>query len=487
MSYEPVFIQKLRQLFTLPTQGLGKWGRFLTLQVRIWFHCFRLLGVNHCLTQAAALAYHSIFGLVPLAIVILMIFQMFPANREAGERVKKLLYESLNLTNIEYPVEETELPPAVSDPAAPAAGTGSLLPAGQGNKITVAAKLDELIDRYMSKLNTGAITGVGLVLVIWAAVGLLTTIERTFNTIYHVPTGRSFLHRLFNYWALLTLGPLLIGAGLYVSARYLLVHEFSQGIFAFLGPTIPFLISIVGFFFLYYFLPNTRISPGAALWGALVATILWTAAKYGLRVYMSKVVLYQAIYGILGIIPLTVFWIFLSWLIVLFGLQLTYAAQNIKHLDAAEFQKARRRQQYFLANDQTIIRLMQYVLNAFERKDQKPVSVEAVAWRFGMPVDFAEKILDHLVHSGLLCRTIDPSVGYVPSTDGAHITLDEISRAISDVSFAQPGGEETAMRQVFDEMQSHLSRYTLKQVLAKEERFDYRADQQTDTEPNSSD
>ncbi|HOK94705.1 MAG TPA: YhjD/YihY/BrkB family envelope integrity protein [Anaerohalosphaeraceae bacterium] len=484
MSYEPVFIQKLRQLFTLPTQGLGKGSRFLALQVRVWFHCFRLLGVNHCLTQAAALAYHSIFGLVPLAIVILMIFQMFPANREAGERVKKLLYESLNLTHIEYPVEETELPPDGSGPAAAAAG--SPVPAA-GGKITVAAKLDELIERYMSKLNTGAITGVGLVLVIWAAIGLLTTIERTFNTIYHVPTGRSFLHRLFNYWALLTLGPLLIGAGLYVSARYLLVHEFSQGIFAFLGPTIPFAISIVGFFFLYYFLPNTRISPGAALWGAFVATILWTAAKYGLRVYMSKVVLYQAIYGILGIIPLTVFWIFLSWLIVLFGLQLTYAAQNIKHLDAAEFQKTRRRQQYFLANDQTVIRLMQYVLNAFERKDQKPVSVEAVAWRFGMPVDFAGKILDHLVHSGLLCHTIEPSVGYVPSTDGAHIKLDEISRSISEVSFAQPGSEETAMQQVFEEMQSHLSRYTLKQVLAKEERFDYQADKQTDAGSGTSD
>ncbi|MCI0500060.1 MAG: YihY family inner membrane protein [Planctomycetales bacterium] len=485
MSFEPVFIQKIRQLFTLPTQELGKWSRFLVLQIRIWFHCFRLMGVNRCLTQAAALAYHSIFGILPLAIVILMIFQMFPANREAGERVKKLLYDSLNLTNIEYPAEEPADAPSGAKPSA--VGAVPTSPAPAGRKISAAAKLDEMIDRYISKLNTGAITGVGLALVIWAAIGLLTTTERAFNTICHVSVGRSFLHRLFNYWAFLTLGPLLIGAGLYVSAKYLLASELSRGVFSFAAPVVPFFISIVAFFFLYYFLPNTRIRAGAALWGAWVATLLWTAAKYGLRVYMSNVVMYQDIYGMLGIIPLTVFWIYLSWLIVLFGLQLTYAAQNIKRLDAAEFSKARRQERCFLANDQTVIRVMEYVLNAFERKDQKPVSVEAVAWRFGMPTDFAEKVLNRLVQSGLLCHTNEPCMGYVPSTDGGHITLDEISRAIGEVSFAQPGAADTTnLQQVFDGMQKHLSGYTLKQVLGGNERFDFQTEAQesTDVEPS---
>ncbi len=464
-------MQKMKNLLTLPTNELGKWSRFLVLQVRIWFHCFRLLGTNRCLTQSAALAYHSIFGLLPLAIVILMIFQMFPANREAGDRIKTFLYESLNLTHIEYPAEETggtamkKEQPSIG--AAPEKTPASI------KKVSVAGKMDELIERYISKLNTGAITGVGLALVIWAAIGLLTTTERAFNNIYHVGTGRSFLHRLFNYWALLTLGPLLIGAGLYVSTRYLLATEFSQGIFSHLAPVIPFLVSIIAFFFLYYFLPNTRVSSGSALWGAFVATVLWTAAKYGLSIYMSKVVMYQAVYGILGVIPLTVFWIYVSWLIVLFGLQLTYATQNIKRLDAAEFGKARRQEKCFLANDQTVIRVMEYVLNAFERKDQKPVSIETIAYRLGMPTDFTEKILNRMVQCGLLCHTSEPTVGYVPSTDGAHITLDEISLAISEVSFAQPSAADaTNMQAVFDEMNKHLSRYTLRQVLNKDETFD---------------
>ncbi len=487
-------MQKIKRLLTQPTSELGKWTRFLVLQLRIWIHCLRLLKVNRCGTQAAALSYHSIFGLVPLAIVVLMVFQMFPAYRDMGDKVKTFVYDSMNLSSIEYPAEETNGQEGESPEAA------------QPEKVSVSDKLDELTENFISKAHTGAITVVGMGLVIWAAIGLLTTTERAFNNIFHVGTGRGFLHRLFNYWALLTLGPILLGLALYVSTQ-VMKHELAQ---KFLPPVstqlmevpadpnaiaakpvqagrietakmkfasltakiVPFLISIVAFFFLYYFLPNTRVSPGAALWGSFVAAMLWTAAKVGFRYYLSNVPGF-AVYGVLGIIPLTVMWIHLSWLIVLFGLQLTYATQNIKRLDAVEFGKARRQEQCFLANDQTVIRVMEYVLNAFERKEQKPVSVDAIAYRLGMPTDFTEKILNRMVQSGLLCRTTDPTVGYVPSTDGAHITLDEISRAISEVSFAQPSAADaTNMLDIFDELQKHLSRYTLKQVLNKDEDFE---------------
>ncbi len=481
-------VGKLKNLVTAPTGELGKMSRFLVLQLRIWFHFGRLfVGVNRCLTQAAALAYHSIFGLVPLAIVMLMVFQMFPAFQGASEKVKDFAYDYMNLTKIQYPTETDE-------------------------PILVADWLDELTESYVSKAHTGAITVVGLVLVIWAAIALLTTIEKTFNNIYHVSEGRAFLHRLFNYWALLTLGPILLALGIYVSAKVMenkLVRKFvpqSQqqvvtteiaadglvsadpnaavvvpadptqsfakrfGILA--AKTVPFLISLIAFFFLYYFLPNTRVSPGSALWGSFVAALIWMLAKGGFAMYVTKFVPQFAVYGVLGIIPLTVMWIYVSWLIVLFGLQLTYATQHVKRLDAAEFAKMRRQGKCFLANGQTVIRVMEYVLNAFERKDQKPVSVESVAYRLGMPTDFTEKILDRMVESGLLCRTDNPAVGYVPSTDGAHITLDEISMAISEVSFAQVDAKGPAkMREVFAELDKLLSRYTLKEVLNKEEDF----------------
>jgi len=449
-----------------PTQELGKWSRFLALQVRIWWHFGRLFIVrNRCLTQAAALAYHTIFGLVPLAIVSLMVFQMFPAFNDVSDKVKTFAYEQMNLTSIEYPVEAEMDSVEPSDPE------------DQSPHITVAQKLDELSQGFISKAHTGAITVVGLMLVIWAAVALLMTIEKTFNMIFHVGEGRGFLHRLFNYWALLTLGPILVGFAIYVSTQHLLNSGFAQGVAPRFQPVVPFLISILIFFLLYFFLPNTRVSPGAAMWGAFVAAVIWTVAKVGFRMYVTKFVPQFAVYGVLGIIPLTVMWIWVSWVIVLFGLQLTYATQNVKRLDAAEFNKARRQEQCFLANDQTVVRVMEYVLNAFERKDQKPVSIESVAYRLQMPTDFTEKILDRMVQSGLLCHTSEPTVGYVPSTDGAHISLDEISRAISEVSFAQPSAADaTHIQAVFDEVCRQLSQYTLKQVLNKDEDFNLQSE-----------
>ena len=478
-------IQKIRKLFTVPTQELGKWTRFLVFQVRIWFHCLRLLKINKCGTQAAALAYHSVFGLVPLAIVTLMVFQMFPAFQGVSEKVVDFAYDYMNLTKLQYPTDT-------------------------GETVMVSEFLDELADNYVSKAHTGAITVVGLALVIWAAIALLTTIEKTFNHICHVSSGRGFLHRLFNYWALLTLGPILLGLGVYVSTQ-VMKHKLVQKLvpaeqqqiveadlnettqtdpnampsqnaqsgwkqtFAiqFTAKVVPFLISLIAFFFLYFFLPNTRISPGSAMWGAFVGTLIFMLAKWGFGMYVTKFVPQFAVYGVLGIIPITVLWIYISWMIVLFGLQLTYATQNIKRLDAVELSRARRKDKCFLANDQTVIRVMEYVLNVFERKDQRPVSVEAVAHRLSMPLEFSEKILEHMVQSELLCRTTEPSIGYVPSTDGTHIKLDEISTAISEVSFAQ--ADETGparMLEVFEQMRGHLSKFTLKEVLNKAEDFE---------------
>jgi membrane protein len=450
----------LRQWLSQPLEGTKSWTRYLIFQVRIWLHCFRLLGANQCMTQAAALAYHTIFGLVPLTIVTLMVFQMFPASRELGDRLRNYAYEQLNLT-ITYP----EAGPKPSIPAASADEKS------QQAALTAASKVEEITQSFISKASTGAITIVGILLVAWAALALLGTIEKTFNRIYHVGAGRRFLNRLFNYWGLLTLGAIFLTAVLYVHTQSMLASGLYLKVVSIIQPIIPFLTGLLTIFFLYLFLPNTRVSPGAALWGAFVATVSWTAAKILFRWYVMKFMPQFAVYGVLGLIPLTVLWIHISWLIVLFGLQLTYATQNIKRLDAAELARGRHRDVCFLANDQTVIRIMEYILNAFERKDQKPVSVESVAYRLGMPVDFTDKILAHLVKAGLLCRTNEPVAGFVPSTDGSHISLDEISRTISGISFAQPKSAGGRLRQVFDEMEQHLSKYSLKEVLDVHEEF----------------
>jgi YihY family inner membrane protein len=455
-------IQPITRWFTAPTEELGRWTRFLVFQIRIWWHCFRLLGVNRCGTQAAALSYYTIFGIVPAAIVMLMIFQLFPTYREVGTQVRAFVYKQLNLTMIEYPVS-LESPPASQDsePTAPDAG------AEKTAKISIAEKMDELTDHYLGRLNTGAIGIASALLVIYAAIGLLATVEKAFNVIYRIPVGRNFLKRMVNYWSLLTLGPLLLGLGIHMSTRFLMMKGLHQGILPYVQPVFPFLISILFFFFLYYMLPNTTVSPGAALWGACVTAALWAGAKYLFGLYITRFVPFNAVWGFLGIIPLTVFWIYWTWIFVLFGLQLAYATQNLRTLDAAELSRARRSADAcFLANDQTIARLMEFVLRVFEQKDEQPVRVEQAAANLRMPVELTRRLLDQLVKAGLLCHTSQPVSGYVPSTDGVHISLADISRTVEDLSYGRPNSvDNPKMVAVFRQIRQGLAHYTLRDVL----------------------
>lgn len=433
----------LKELLSAPSEELGKWSRFLVFQIKLWPQCIKLLQQNHSGRQAAALAYHTIFGIVPLAIVMLMVFQAFPAYRDVGDRVKSFAYEQVHLSTLEYP----------SDPDKP------------DESIKLTDQIDSLTENFIANLNTGAITAVSAVIVLWAALGLLTTIERAFNGIWHVGHGRNFVQRIINYWAILTLGPLLLGVGFYVSTHYLVASQIQVGVMTYVRPVLPYLISVIGFFFLYFVMPNTKVSAKSALWGAAVAALIWMAAKYGFRIYVTKFVPQKAIYGVLGIIPLSVLWIYITWLIVLFGLQLTFTTQHLKTLDAAEIASMRKSENYFLVTDFTVIRILAFIVKAFDEKEA-PVTAGVICSKLNLPAEFGDKILDHLVKQGLLFRTTEPRTGFVPATDGEKVSLAEICRAVAKADFLQEHQQaETTLKRLIDEHHGKLEGYTLKHVL----------------------
>ena len=93
----------LSKILTAPTHELGRFARFIVFQIRLWPQCVKLLGRNHASRQAAALSYHTIFGLVPLAIVMLLIFQSIHAFDDIGLTIKEFVYEQTNINKLEYP------------------------------------------------------------------------------------------------------------------------------------------------------------------------------------------------------------------------------------------------------------------------------------------------------------------------------------------------------------------------------------------------
>jgi len=302
--------------------------------------------------------------------------------------------------------------------------------------------------------------------VIWAALSLLATIEKSFNNIWHVATGRNFLHRIISYWALLTLGPLLLGTGIYVITRYSKIANIQETVLSYVAPVIlSYFVAAVAFFLLYFVMPNTKVSFRAAIWGAAVAALVWMAAKSIFGYCITELELYRTVYGVMALIPMTVVWIHITWLTVLFGLQLTYTTQHLKSLDAAVIAAAKKTEEHFIANDLTIINIVREIAAAFQ-DNQAPVPSEEICSKLDIPAEFGQKILDHLVNSRLIVRTSDPVTGFLPAKDPANIKLSEIAEAMETAGFAQPASDRwPGMQQIAQSQQSALARYTLKQIL----------------------
>jgi len=435
----------LRTLLSTPTTQLGKAGRFVVFQIKLWSHCARLLKKNRSGQQAAALSYHTLFGMVPLAIVMLLIFQSFPAYSDIGEKIKNFVYNQANFTAFKSPTSDEE---------------------DSEETIALTEHLDALIARFFDETNRGQIGLFSVVIVVWAALALLATIEKSFNNIWHVTRGRNFLQRIISYWALLTLGPLLLGAGIYIVTRHSAIGRLQKTILSNVAPVVlSYLVAVVALFLLYFVLPNTKVKARAAVWGAAVAALVWIAARNVFGLCITELKLYSTVYGVMALIPMTVVWIYITWLTVLFGLQLTFTTQHLKSLDAAEIAAAKKTEEYFIANDLTVINIVREIAAAFEG-NQAPVPLEVICSRLDVPAEFGEKMLDHLVDSGIVLRTSDPTEGFVPARDPANIKLSDIAEAVATASVGESlAGGSDAIQQVAQSQRNNLAQYSLRQML----------------------
>jgi membrane protein len=168
---------------------------------------------------------------------------------------------------------------------------------------------------------------------------------------------------------------------------------------------------------------------------------------------------------VLGLIPLGVFWIFVTWYIVLFGLQLTFTTQHLQSLDADEIVTAKETEEYFIANDLTAINIVREIALAFKKNDG-PAEAEVICSKLNLPAEFGEKILDHLVASGIIMKTSEPKLGFVPAKEPANIKLSDISAAVAKVSLAQSTTEQPdALCQITQTQRSNLAKNTLSEIL----------------------
>ena len=173
--------------------------------------------------------------------------------------------------------------------------------------------------------NASKMTPVGIAVLVVFALLLISSIDHTLNHIWRVRKNRRLVVSFLIYLVVLILGPVLIGISL-ITTSYLLSlsgigENELQSVRKLLLATLPYLASFLSFLLIYLLVPNTRVHFRSALSGALIASILFELSKYAFALYFTHFPVYQAIYGVLAIIPLLFIWVFVSWVVILVGAQ----------------------------------------------------------------------------------------------------------------------------------------------------------------------
>ena len=195
--------------------------------------------------------------------------------------------------------------------------------------------IDEYLNQFAGKAKQLTLTGVLFLLAI--ALMLMATIENAFNRIWKVGEKRRPATRFLIYWLLLTLGPILVGTGIASTSYFLSLPAVDTlgGWFELkkrLLSLAPFLTTSIALTLLYMLVPNCHVPARYAAVGGISAAILFETVKFGFGYYVKTVPTYEAIYGALAVLPIFLIWIYLSWVVVLLGAQLTYSLSTFRSI-----------------------------------------------------------------------------------------------------------------------------------------------------------
>jgi membrane protein len=259
-----------------------------------WIYYFSRFVVNQFLERrglqaASSLAYTTLLSIVPLVGVMFSFFGNLPVFSEVSVILQEFVF-------------------------------GNFVP-----------EFGRTVQQYLISfsLNASQLTTTGIIVLIIIALMMMATIESAMNHIWNVLSRRNTIARFLVYWTILTLGPVLIGIGLYITSYILALPVISSVDSSLMLKTrllalMPFVTTTLAFTFMYILVPNCHVNRYNGLLGGLIAALFFELTKYSFGLYVKAVPTYQMIYGALAVIPMFLIWIYLSWLIVLLGSQIAY-------------------------------------------------------------------------------------------------------------------------------------------------------------------
>lgn len=334
-------------------------------------------------TKASALTYSTLLAIVPLLAVLVGIAKGFGFQNI----VRQQLFDY-------FPGHETELTRAF-----------------------------KFVESYLDQAQGGVFLGIGMIMLLYTVINLISSIEETFNDIWQIKKSRSWYRKITDYLALILIIPILLTSSGGLSIFISTIQNSFIGGYLFVTPLVqlllniaPYIITSLAFTGLYLMLPNTKVKFINGLVAGLIAGCAFQFFQFiyiSGQIWVSK---YNAIYGSFAALPLLLLWLQLSWLICLFGAELSYASQNVKKFSFERDSKnISRRYKDFLT-----LLIASLIVKRFE-KGEKPYTSDELSQTYRIPSRITTQILNMLTELNIIIEVNygedDRIVYYQPALD----------------------------------------------------------------------
>lgn len=322
---------------------------------------------NQCTVKASSLTFYTLFAIVPVLALVFGIAK--------GLGLAQVLDEKIRAATTDYPA--------------------------------IADKLLSFSDSMLQNTKGGLVAGIGVLLLIWSAVKLMSSIEKAMNGIWGVRQGRSIIRKFTDYTAILMICPILLlaaGSGMVVAASHvdqlagqLPFGEYCSSVIRFSHGLLPLCITWLVFSFIYIAIPNTKVRMRPAVISGLVTALAYTVLQSFYIFAQFTTAKFNAIYGSFAAMPLFLIWLNLSWILILAGAQLTFAIQNVSEYEMLPVDgELSQLQRYVYCMEITAL-----LTDAF-RQHSGQFSDETLSARLEIPIRTVRTLLFDLVRTGII-------------------------------------------------------------------------------------
>lgn len=376
-------------------------SRFLLIGfLRVPVLAFRKLLEDQCLLRASALTFFSLLSLVPIIAMLIAIAKGFKLQ----ERLERVLLEQLE---------------------------------GQRE---IIARILEFSQSLLDTATNGVVAGIGVLLLLYTVMKILSSIEDAFNVIWQVDKGRTIGRKISDYLSLVLVSPIIFVVSssltIFVAGEVKVVlREIS-----FLGPLGPVILLFLHFLsyivlwtfftFLYIVIPNTKVRFLSGMLGGVVAGTVFQIFQWGYIEFQIGVSNYNAIYGSFAALPLFFVWLQTSWIIVLFGAEIAFAHQ---YAESFEFEEDSRGINH-ACRRLLSLQILHLLIRGF-LKEETPPPAGRISHATGIPLHLVRQLLDELSAVGLVSEVRikgEEKACYQPSRDPEVLTLKYAIQAIEE-------------------------------------------------------